>query len=223
MPRIVLASSSPWRRDLLSRLGQPFTCASPEIDESPRPDETPDALVHRLALAKAQRLADDFPQHLIIGSDQVAVFAGRVLGKPHTEERARAQLRTFSGQRVRFLTGLALIDTLSGSHRVSHEHYDVVFRQLSDAEIDAYIAREQPLDSAGSFRMEGLGITLFERLEGDDPNTLIGLPLIRLCQWLREAGLDPLLGAQTGAANTDSVNTDSFNTDSFNTTPAQGS
>lgn len=192
MSRIVLASSSPWRRDLLSRLGLPFTCASPDIDERPLANETPSALVHRLALAKAQRLADDFPQHLIIGSDQVAVFADQILGKPHSEQRAREQLRSFSGQRVRFLTGLALIDTRLGSHRVTHEHYDVIFRQLSDAEIGTYVAREQPLDSAGSFRMEGLGITLFERLEGDDPNTLIGLPLIRLCQWLREAGADPL-------------------------------
>lgn len=189
---IVLASSSPWRRDLLARLGLPFTCASPDIDERPLADERPGALVHRLALAKAQRLADDFRQHLIIGSDQVAVFADQTLGKPHSEQQARDQLRSFSGQRVRFLTGLALIDTRRSSHRVTHEHYDVIFRQLSDAEIEAYVAREQPLDCAGSFRMEGLGITLFERLEGDDPNTLIGLPLIRLCQWLREAGVDPL-------------------------------
>ncbi|WP_417330669.1 Maf family protein [Halomonas cupida] len=192
MSRIVLASSSPWRRDLLSRLGLPFTCASPDIDERPLANEPPSALVHRLALAKAQRLADDFPQHLIIGSDQVAIFADQILGKPHSEQRAREQLRSFSGQRVRFLTGLALIDSRRGSHRVTHEHYDVIFRQLSEAEIETYVAREQPLDSAGSFRMEGLGITLFERLEGDDPNTLIGLPLIRLCQWLREAGADPL-------------------------------
>lgn len=192
MSRIVLASSSPWRRDLLSRLGLPFTCASPDIDERPLANEPPSALVHRLALAKAQRLADDFPQHLIIGSDQVAIFADQILGKPHSGQRAREQLRSFSGQRVRFLTGLALIDSRRGSHRVTHEHYDVIFRQLSEAEIETYVAREQPLDSAGSFRMEGLGITLFERLEGDDPNTLIGLPLIRLCQWLREAGADPL-------------------------------
>ncbi|MGQ7246990.1 Maf family protein [Halomonas sp. V046] len=193
MPALVLASSSPWRRDLLSRLGLPFTWASPEIDETRHADEAPSALVHRLALAKAERLCTDHPAHLIIGSDQVAVFGDRVLGKPLTAAKARATLRAFSGQRVSFLTGLALIDTARQTHRVCHERYDVVFRRLSDAEIHAYVEREQPLDCAGSFRMEGLGITLFERLEGDDPNTLIGLPLIRLCQMLREAGMDPLL------------------------------
>ena len=197
MPALVLASSSPWRRDLLSRLGLPFTWDSPDIDETPLQGESPAALVHRLALAKAERLAVRYPGHLIIGSDQVAVFDDQILGKPHTEERARANLSAFSGHRVSFLTGLALIDTARSSHRVSHERYDVVFRMLSEAEIATYVAREKPLDSAGSFRLEGLGITLFERLEGDDPNTLIGLPLIRLCQWLREAGLDPLLSAHS--------------------------
>ncbi|GEK72313.1 MULTISPECIES: Maf family protein [Halomonas] len=192
MPRLVLASSSRFRRQLLDRLELPYAWDSPDIDETPRPGESPRALVHRLSLAKAERLADDWPDHLIIGSDQIAVFEGEALGKPADEAAARAQLARFSGHRVSFLTGLALIDTRHASHRVCHERYDVVFRQLGDTEIARYVERERPLDSAGSFRMEGLGITLFERLEGDDPNTLIGLPLIRLCQLLREAGMDPL-------------------------------
>lgn len=191
--RLVLASGSRWRRQLLDRLDIPYAWVSPDIDETPRPGETPEALVHRLALTKAERVAVDYPEHLVVGSDQVAVFDGDILGKPGDAATARANLARFSGRRVRFLTGLALIDTSRAWHRVCHERYDVVFRQLSDDEIARYIEREQPLDSAGSFRMEGLGITLFERLEGDDPNTLIGLPLIRLCALLREAGLDPLL------------------------------
>ncbi|MBB3143464.1 Maf family protein [Halomonas organivorans] len=192
MPRLVLASSSRFRRQLLDRLEIPYAWESPDIDETPHPGESPQALVHRLSLAKAERLATDWPDHLIIGSDQVAVFEGETLGKPSDEASARHQLARFSGHRVSFLTGLALIDTRNAGHRVCHERYDVVFRRLSEAEIARYVARERPLDSAGSFRMEGLGITLFERLEGDDPNALIGLPLIRLCQLLREAGLDPL-------------------------------
>ncbi|MDT8880436.1 nucleoside triphosphate pyrophosphatase [Halomonas saccharevitans] len=192
MPRLVLASGSRWRRQLLDRLALPYAWESPDIDETPRPGEAPESLVHRLALAKAERLAETHPDHLIIGSDQVALFDGEILGKPGSEATARAQLARFSGRRVRFITGLALIDTGHGRHRVCHETYDVVFRRLDEREIANYVAREQPLDSAGSFRMEGLGITLFERLEGEDPNTLIGLPLIRLCAMLREAGLDPL-------------------------------
>ena len=192
MPDLVLASSSRWRRQLLERLGLPFSCASPDIDETPRADETPQALVHRLALSKASRLAEAYPAHLIIGSDQVAVFDGEILGKPGDAATARANLARFSGRRVHFITGLALLDSAHGRHQVSHATYDVVFRRLSEAEIANYVAREQPFDSAGSFRMEGLGISLFEKLEGDDPSTLIGLPLIRLCAMLREAGLDPL-------------------------------
>lgn len=192
MSRLVLASGSRWRRQLLDRLELPYAWQSPDIDETPRPGESPEALTHRLALAKAERLAEAWPNHLIIGADQVAVFDGEILGKPGDEATARRQLSRFSGRRVRFLTGLALVDTRRLRHRVYHETYDVVFRPLSEAEIARYVAQERPLDSAGSFRMEGLGIALFERLEGDDPNTLIGLPLIRLCAMLREAGLDPL-------------------------------
>ncbi|MBB3191575.1 Maf family protein [Halomonas cerina] len=194
MSRLVLASGSRFRRRLLDRLELPYVWQSPDIDETPHPGESPEALTQRLALAKADRLAEAWPDHLIIGADQVAVFDGEILGKPGDEATARRQLCRFSGRRVRFLTGLALIDTRRLHHRVCHETYDVVFRPLSEAEIARYVAQERPLDSAGSFRMEGLGIALFERLEGDDPNTLIGLPLIRLCAMLREAGLDPLGG-----------------------------
>ncbi|GAB2782745.1 7-methyl-GTP pyrophosphatase [Halomonas shantousis] len=192
MSRLVLASGSRWRRQLLDRLELPYTWASPDIDETAHADELPETLVQRLALAKARRLSAAHPAHLIIGSDQVAVFEGSILGKPGSEAAARAQLARFSGKRVRFVTGLALLDTRRDWQKVCHETYEVVFRPLGEMEIEHYVAREQPLDSAGSFRMEGLGITLFERLEGDDPNTLIGLPLIRLCQLLREAGMDPL-------------------------------
>ncbi|HSH49682.1 MAG TPA: Maf family protein [Halomonas sp.] len=192
MARLVLASGSRWRRQLLDQLQLPYRWASPDIDERPRAGEPPAALVERLAQTKAEALARDWPAHLIVGSDQVAVFQGEILGKPIDSAAARTQLARFSGRRVSFVTGLALIDTHQGSRRLCHEHYDVVFRRLSTTEVANYIERESPLECAGSFRMEGLGITLFERLEGDDPNTLIGLPLIRLCQWLREAGLDPL-------------------------------
>lgn len=192
MSRLVLASGSRWRHQLLDRLGIPYSWSSPNIDESARPGEPPAALVHRLALAKAARVADDYPDHLIIGSDQAALCEGEILGKPGSIGAAEAQLARFSQRRVSFLTGLALIDTASGRHWVCHERYDVFFRQLTKAEITHYVERERPLDCAGSFRMEGLGIALFEKLEGDDPSTLIGLPLIRLCAMLREAGLDPL-------------------------------
>lgn len=192
MCRLVLASGSRWRRQLLDQLQLPYYWASPDIDEQSCADESPTALVKRLALSKAEAVSRDWPAHLIIGSDQVAVFDREVLGKPADAAAARTQLTRFSGQHVSFLTGLALIDTHQDTRRVCHERYDVRFRQLTPVEIANYIDREQPLDCAGSFRMEGLGITLFERLQGDDPNTLIGLPLIRLCQWLREAGLDPL-------------------------------
>lgn len=192
MRQLLLASGSLWRRQLLDRLQLPYHWASPDIDERPHAGESPGALVERLALVKADALACQSPEHLVIGSDQVAVFAGGILGKPADAAAARAQLMRFSGQRVSFITGLALIDTSNGSRRVCHERYEVVFRRLTLEEVANYVERESPLECAGSFRMEGLGITLFERLEGDDPNTLIGLPLIRLCEWLREAGLDPL-------------------------------
>ncbi|NOG30953.1 septum formation inhibitor Maf [Halomonas sp. TBZ9] len=189
---LILASSSASRRALLDRLRIPYLAHSPDIDETPRSDETPKALVHRLALSKAQAVADEYPHHCIIGSDQVAIFENDILGKPLSEEKACANLRRFSGQRVTFLTGLALIDTRRQQHQVHVEPFEVVFRRLSEDEIRYYVTQEQPLNSAGSFRMEGLGIALFESLEGQDPNALIGLPLIALCRMLRQAGINPL-------------------------------
>ncbi|OHV11799.1 Maf family protein [Kushneria phosphatilytica] len=194
MPSLVLASGSRWRHQLLSNLGLPFEHASPDIDETPHPDEQPEVLAERLASSKACALRERFPAHLVIGSDQVAWFKGELLGKPHTAECARERLLRFSGQRVHFFTGLALLDTRTNQCHTHVEPFDVLFRTLSEEEICHYVARDQPFDSAGGFRMEGLGIALFERLEGRDPNALIGLPMIALCNMLRDAGLDPLTG-----------------------------
>jgi len=193
-PDLLLASSSPYRQDLLSRLGLPFRCASPNIDESPRPDETPEALAVRLATDKAHALATDNSKSVIIGSDQVATLPDNtLLGKPGTHDQARRQLTNSSGQHVRFLTGLALLDTRTNTLQSCCEPFDVYFRELSDDEIEGYLRKEQPYDCAGSFKMEGLGIALFHRLEGRDPNSLIGLPLIALIDLLKALGINPLL------------------------------
>ncbi|HDS2183943.1 Maf family protein [Klebsiella aerogenes] len=193
MSNLLLASTSPWRRMLLEKLSLPFECAAPEVDETPLPGESARQLVVRLAQAKAQALASRFPQHLIIGSDQVCVLDGEITGKPHTEENAHRQLRKASGTIVTFYTGLALYNSANGHLQTECEPFDVHFRHLSDQEIEAYIRKENPLQCAGSFKSEGLGITLFERLEGRDPNSLVGLPLIALCQMLRWEGFNPLL------------------------------
>lgn len=190
---LILASTSRYRKALLEKLEVPFTCAAPEVDELPLPGESPRQLVLRLAQAKAQALAEAYPEHLIIGSDQVCVLDGRITGKPHTEENAHRQLRAASGHVVTFYTGLALYNSASGHLQTECEPFDVHFRTLSDGEISRYIQKEQPLNCAGSFKSEGLGIALFERLDGRDPNTLIGLPLIALCKMLRHEGGDPLL------------------------------
>ena len=193
MSNLLLASTSPWRRMLLEKLTLPFECAAPEVDETPQPGESARQLVVRLAQAKAQALASRFPQHLIIGSDQVCVLDGEITGKPHTEENAHRQLRKASGTIVTFYTGLALYNSANEHLQTECEPFDVHFRHLSDQEIEAYIRKENPLQCAGSFKSEGLGITLFERLEGRDPNSLVGLPLIALCQMLRREGFNPLL------------------------------
>jgi MAF protein len=190
---ILLASTSPFRQQLLQKLGLPFITASPEVDETPRPNENAEDLVVRLAIAKAQALAERYPEHWIIGSDQVCVLNGVISGKPHTEENARAQLRAASGNSIIFYTGLALYHPRSQRLMQCCEPFTVHFRELSGQEIAAYIQQEQPLQCAGSFKSEGLGICLFERLEGRDPNALIGLPLIALSNMLREAGINPLL------------------------------
>ncbi|SCC25847.1 MAF protein [Kosakonia oryzendophytica] len=193
MSALILASTSPYRRTLLEKLGLSFECAAPQTDETPRPGESPRHLVQRLAQEKAQSLAHAWPQHLIIGSDQVCVLDGEITGKPHTEENARQQLMKASGNIVTFYTGLALYNSATGHIQTECEPFDVHFRRLSEQEIDDYVRKERPLNCAGSFKSEGLGIALFERLDGRDPNTLVGLPLIALCQMLRREHCNPLL------------------------------
>lgn len=190
--QLVLASSSRYRRALLEQLRLPFVCASPDIDETPQPDEAVTDLVARLALAKARALAARFPDALIIGSDQACSLDGRILGKPGDASRARAQLQACSGRRVTFHTGLVLYDTRSDTWQREVDTYAVQFRGLATDDIARYVDREQPFDCAGSFKVEGLGIALFSALEGRDYNSLIGLPLISLCTMLRAAGIDPL-------------------------------
>ena len=185
---LLLASSSTYRRELLSRLRLPFVCSSPDIDESHRPDESAIELVKRLAEQKARALADSHPAHLIIGSDQVAVLGERIIGKPHTFENAREQLMAASGASVTFLTGLALLNSQTGHCQVDCVPFTVHMRVLDQARVERYLRAEQPYDCAGSFKAEGLGITLFEAIDSRDPTALIGLPLIGLAQLLREAG-----------------------------------
>jgi MAF protein len=187
---LVLASSSPYRRELLNRLRLPFTWSAPQIDESRHAGEEAEALVRRLSLEKAQALSASHPQHLIIGSDQVAVLGTQILGKPHTLERAREQLLTASGNSVTFLTGLTLLDSATGQQQTDCVPFTVHFRTLSDAQIMRYLTAEQPFDCAGSFKAEGLGISLFRSTEGSDSNSLIGLPLIRLVDMLQASGIN---------------------------------
>lgn len=189
MPPIILASSSVYRRELLQRLQLPFEWASPSVDETPHPFEAPAALAERLACAKAAALAQRYPRHLIIGSDQVASLDGTPLGKPGDLATATRQLVACSGRRIEFSTGLCLFNSGDRSQQSLVESFSVVFRQLDETQIKNYLQREQPFDCAGSFKVEGLGIALFERLEGDDPNSLIGLPLIRLVSMLEHAGV----------------------------------
>ncbi|GHU33297.1 Maf-like protein [Betaproteobacteria bacterium] len=186
--QIVLASTSPFRRELLGRLGFPFDTADPQTDESPLPDEVPEDMALRLSEAKARAVVPQFPEALIIGSDQVAILDGRVYGKPGTHDNAVGQLRTMRGRTVNFFTGLCLLDARSGQARLRGVPTWVTFRDLSDREIEDYLRREQPYQCAGAAKSEGLGIAIIARLQGDDPNALIGLPLIALCDLLREAG-----------------------------------
>ncbi|MDR2837800.1 MAG: Maf family nucleotide pyrophosphatase [Azonexus sp.] len=189
MQPLILASTSPYRRELLARLGLPFSIANPRTDESPLPDETPEALALRLAEAKARAVADEYPEALIIGSDQVATAAGKIYGKPGDHARAVAQLRALSGQTVNFFTGLCLYNASTGEADVRGVPTLVTFRQLSDDEIAAYLRREPAYDCAGSAKSEGLGIALLQSIRGDDPNALVGLPLIALCDMLRRQGV----------------------------------
>jgi len=181
---LILASSSPYRRELLQRLRLPFDCASPDIDESPLPGETAEQLVRRLAQSKARALAQRYPAHLIIGSDQAAVNGSRILGKPHDIGRATEQLKAASGKSVSFLTGLCLLNSQSGDAQVDCVPFTVHFRKLDEARIVRYLEAEQPFDCAGSFKAEGLGVSLFRSTEGEDATSLVGLPLIRLVDML---------------------------------------
>jgi septum formation protein len=188
-PTLILASSSPYRKELLQRLRLDFQVAVPNVDETPRALETPQDLVKRLAIAKAQAVAVNYPGSLVIGSDQVAVHRGEIVGKPHDHERAVAQLRAASGTEVVLYTGLALVNADTGNVQSEVVPYRVVFRNLSDAQIENYLRREQPYNCAGSVKSEGLGVALLERFEGEDPATLIGLPLIRLVRMLEKEGV----------------------------------
>jgi septum formation protein len=187
--RLVLGSTSLYRRDLLARLRIPFEVAAPDVDETPHPHETPQQLACRLAMTKAQTVATRFPHHVVIGSDQVADLAGQPLGKPGNHERAVAQLRQMRGQTVVFQTAVAVVCQASGFAQMDLAQVKVLFRDLSDAEIEAYLLTETPYDCAGSAKSEGLGIALLERIDSDDPTALVGLPLIRTCRLLEAAGL----------------------------------
>lgn len=190
--RLVLASTSRYRRALLERLSLPFEVIAPDIDESPKPNEAPPALVERLAREKAIAVAPRFPDALIVGSDQVAVLDGESLSKPGSHERAVAQLRAMRGRTIDFLTGIAVHSSKTGITHARVVPYSVEFRPFSDADIEYYLAAEKPYDCAGAAKAEGLGIALIKRMQGDDPNALIGLPLIALVDLLAMHGCSVL-------------------------------
>ena len=202
---IVLASTSPYRRELLLRLGRPFETLSPEVEENALPGEAPDALASRLALAKAHAASNQLPSRLpeaaasnalIIGSDQTATLDGRtILGKPGCHEKATAQLRQASGQEMTFYTAVAILASGTGAVRTQTARTTVKFRTLTDAQIENYLRTEKPYDCAGSAKSEGLGIALLDRVQSDDPTALIGLPLIAVCQMLSEFGYEVLTPA----------------------------
>lgn len=188
----MLASSSPYRKEILARLGMPFAVDAPAIDEHTVPGEAPEAMVRRLALAKAMAVATRHAHALVIGSDQAAVYDGILVGKPGNHEAARAQLRRISGKVATLHTGIVLLDTDSGRAQADVIPFRVAFRTLTDVQIDRYLALERPFDCAGSVKSEGLGIALLERFDGDDPTALVGLPLIRLVDMLAREGVSPL-------------------------------
>jgi MAF protein len=190
--KLVLASTSPFRKALLDRLQVPYTCDSPDIDESPLAAETIEQMVTRLACEKARAVADRHPDALIIGSDQSAILEGEILTKSGNFDNAVRQLRNASGKRIVFHTGLCLLNSVTGEKQSACVPYTVEFRELTDAMIEQYLKKERPYNCAGSFKSEGLGITLFKRFEGEDPNALIGLPLIKLTEFLENEGFDVL-------------------------------
>lgn len=187
--KLILASTSPYRRELLNRLGLPFEVANPHTDETPLPSESPEALSLRLSEAKARAVADAHPDALIIGSDQVATVDGKIYGKPGNHERAIEQLRQLSGKTVNFFTGLCLFNARTGQADVRGIPTLVTFRELTLGEIETYLLREPAYNCAGSAKSEGLGIALLSSMRGDDPNALVGLPLIALCDMLRRQGM----------------------------------
>lgn len=187
-PTLVLSSSSPARRALLERLQTPFIATSPDVDETPLPNEDIPSMVKRLAELKAKKSAHVYPDAFIIGSDQVGELEGTILCKPLTHENAVKQLKMMSGKMVRFYTALCLLDGRMQKLQMSIETYDVYFRELNDEIIHAYLEKEKPFQCAGSFRAEGLGIALIDKFHGDDYTALIGLPLIRLTKMLNQAG-----------------------------------
>jgi len=191
-PRLILASTSRYRRELLERLRLPFDIVSPGVDETPQPGEAPAALARRLALAKARAVAQAHPQAVVIGSDQVADLAGTPIGKPGDHARAVQQLRAMSGHSVVFQTAVAVLREQTGHVGEALVPVTVRFRTLDDDEIEHYLRMEQPYDCAGSARSESLGVALLEAIESDDPTALVGLPLIRTAALLRAAGIDPL-------------------------------
>ncbi|SEL06635.1 MAF protein [Colwellia chukchiensis] len=192
MKKLVLGSTSPFRKEILTKLNIPFECAKPDIDESPLDGESALELVERLAIEKAKAVAAAYPDALIIGSDQVAMCDGEVLGKPHNFNNAVKQLEKFSNKTVTFYTGLCVYDSGLDHTTALIEPFLVHFNELSRSDIENYLHAEQPYNCAGSFKSEGLGICLFKKLEGDDPNSLIGLPLIKLVALLKLHGVDVL-------------------------------
>ncbi|MEO6146171.1 MAG: Maf family nucleotide pyrophosphatase [Sulfuriferula sp.] len=189
---LVLASTSPYRRELLSRLQIPFTVIAPEVDETPLPEETPEATALRLSQLKARAAQSSYPKALIIGSDQVATVDGLQIGKPGSHEKAVAQLHMMSGKSVVFHSALSLYNSASGNMHTTSVPTTVQFRKLSTAQIEAYLRKDQPYNCAGSARIESLGIAVIEKLTGEDPNALIGLPLIALIHMLDTEGMDVL-------------------------------
>jgi len=187
--KLILGSTSPYRRELLERLRIPFDIAAPEVDETPLASETPKQLACRLAMAKARAVAAQFPAAVVIGSDQVADLDGVSLGKPGTHERAVAQLQQMRGKTVIFQTAVAVVCFETGFAQMDLAQVKVKFRALSDLEIETYLRAETPYDCAGSAKSEGLGIALLEAIDNDDPTALVGLPLIRTCQMIQAAGI----------------------------------
>jgi MAF protein len=192
MKKLILGSTSPFRKEILAKLNLEFECAKPNVDETALENESPIELVKRLAIEKAKAVAVEFPDALIIGSDQVAMCDGEILGKPHNFENAVKQLTKFSNKTVAFYTGLCVYDSGLDYTTALIEPFLVHFNELSLSDIENYLHAEQPYNCAGSFKSEGLGICLFKKLEGDDPNTLIGLPLIKLVELLKQHGVDVL-------------------------------